>query len=206
MRKTQLKVQSKKQLSKLSKQRGKARAAADGPPLVMLSAEEVVAQLRALKGQIEEVEPLTPEERAIARSQARLALSHEAVQASINAIGKSDVVMQAVGSPAEEARQVVDDTNRWTAVEDELKGLLAGISDANLTRRQRTAIVAVKAYLIAKQVARDNPELRVQVEEIKRLRNLARRKKTATQAPQTPPAPTTPAEAPSVDLSTESKK
>ena len=38
--------------------------------------------------------------------------------------------MQAVGSPAEDARQVVDDTNRWTAVEDELKGLLAGISDA----------------------------------------------------------------------------
>src|SRR5438552_1068796 len=58
MRKTQLQVQSKKQLSKQSR---KQRAAADGPPPVMLSAEQVVAQLRALKGQIEEVEPLTPE-------------------------------------------------------------------------------------------------------------------------------------------------
>jgi len=204
MRKTQVKVQSKKK--QLSKQSRKQRAAADGPPPVMLNAEEVVAQLRALKAQIEEVEPLTPEERATARVQARLGVSHEAVQASINAIGKSDVVMQAVGAPAEDARQNIDDTNRWTAVEDELKGLLKGISDANLTRRQRTGIVAVKAYLIAKQVARDNPELRVQVEEIKRLRNLARRKKTAPQAPQTPQAPATPAEAPSVDISTESNK
>jgi hypothetical protein len=107
---------------------------------------------------------------------------------------------------------MVEETNRWTAVETELKKLLNGVSDANLIRRQRTGILAAKAYGIATQVARDNPDLLTHVKEIKRLRALARRKKTATGAPQTPPSPapapqpTVPAaEAPSLDTSAEVK-
>jgi len=38
-------------------------------------------------------------------------------------------------------RQLFDEANRWTAVEDELRGMLNGVAGANLIRRQRVALV-----------------------------------------------------------------
>ena len=133
------------------------------------------------------------------------------MQATINAIGASENVAQGVGAAEEEARQMVEETNRWTVVETELKKFLNGVSDANLIRRKRTGILAAKAFGIAKQVAVDNPELLTHVKEIKRLRALARPRKKAAGAPQPPspaPAPQSPApvaETPSSDTSTETK-
>jgi hypothetical protein len=198
--------QSQVQPSKKSKKRrGSTRAAADGPPPAVLTPEQAVEQVRTLLAQLPNVEPLTDEERLQARRKSRLGVSSEAVQATINAIGASENVAQGVGAVEEEARQMVEETNRWTAVETELKKLLNGVSDANLIRRKRTGILAAKAFGIAKQVAVDNPELLTHVKEIKRLRALARPRKKAAGAPQTPPSPAPVAEAPSLDASTEVK-
>jgi len=189
---------------KSKKRRGLPRAAADGPPPAVLTPEQAVEQVRTLLAQLPNVEPLTDAERLQARRKSRLGVSSEAVQATINAIGASENVAQGVGAAEEEARQMVEETNRWTAVETELKKLLNGVSDANLIRRKRTGILAAKAFGIAKQVAVDNPDLLTHVKEIKRLRALARRKKTAAGAPQTPP-PAPAVETPSPDVSTEAK-
>jgi len=143
-------------------------------------------QLRALQGQIVDVEPLTQRERELARQQSRLITSPDALQATINAIGDSDVVTMGVGHQAGDVRQLDGEIDRWTAVEAELRKMLMGITDANLIRRQRMGIIAAKAYGLSRELARDNAALRPHVKEIQRLRRLARRKKAAPQTPETP--------------------
>jgi hypothetical protein len=170
-------------------------AAADLPqPAPTLAPEAVVEVLRATRAQIGEVAPLTAAQRRALRD--RIRTSNPILQASINVIGALDNVSQAVGQPADGVRQLYDEANRWTAVEDELRGMLNGVSGANLIRRQRIALITAQAYTIGSQLARDpaNAVLVPHVEEIKRLKSFARRKKAA-QAPGTPqsPAPGTPA-------------
>jgi hypothetical protein len=172
-----------------------AVAAADVPQSApTLTPEAVVEQLRVMRGQIGEVTPLTPAQRATLRNQART--TNPILQASINVIGALDIVEQAVGQQADVMRQMYDEANRWTAAEDELRMLLNGIAGANLIRRQQIALVAGRAYNIGSQLARDpaHAVLVPHVQEIKRLKSLGRRKKAA-QAPGTPqsPAPGTPA-------------
>src|SRR4051812_3130057 len=144
-----------------------------------LPPEDVVAQLRALRQQIAEVTPLTKEQHAALRAHA--GLPNGVVQASINALGASDSVQQILGQPADGVRQLAEEANRWTAVEDELRAMLKGVAGANLIRRQRVGLVSVQAYVISQQLARDpqNASLLPHVQEIKRLRALGRRKKPA---------------------------
>ena len=182
---------------------GSAQAAADAPPL--LTPDQAIEQLRLLRAQMPNVEPLTDQERKLARLQARLGLSPEVVQASINVIGATDVVAQGVEMPAGSAQQFLDETGRWTAVEAELKQFLGGVADANLIRRKRLGILAAKAYGIARQVARDNPDVRTHVKGIARLRALAHPRKKVAKAPQAPASPEPAPVTPSSDTSTEMK-
>jgi hypothetical protein len=164
-----------------------AAAAAETTPA--LAPESVVAQLRTLRQQMGEVTPLTQQQKRVLRN--RSGLPNGVVQASINAIGASDHVQQALGQPADEVRNLAEEVNRWTAVEAELRGMLQGVTGANLIRRQRVNLLSAQAYMISQQLARDpsNDTLLPHVEEIKRLRSQARRKKAAPQAPQPPQTP-----------------
>jgi hypothetical protein len=161
-------------------------------PAPIPTPEAVVDQLRAV--QIGEVTPLTAGERRKLRR--RTTTSNPVLQAQINVIGAHDLIEQAVGQPADEVRQMYDDANRWTAVEDELRRMLSGVSGANLIRRQRISLIAARAYGISLQLARDpaNAILVPHVQEIRRLKSFSRRKKAASApgAPQSP-APDTPA-------------
>ena len=172
-------------------------AAADTPqpPTTPLTPEAIVDQLRGIRSQIAEVAPLNAQQRLMLRRQ--ILVSNEILQASINAIGASTVVSQAVGQ-AEDVRGMHEESNRWTAVEDELRGLLNGIAGANLIRRQRLSIIAGQTIAISKQLVRDpaNAQLVPHVEEIERLKSLKRRKKAA-QPPETPAPTTTAPETPS---------
>jgi hypothetical protein len=164
-------------------------AAAEIPqPAPTLSPETLVEQLRAMRAQIGEVTPLTPEQRKTLHSRSRT--TNSIVQASINVIGALDIVAQAVGQPAAEVRQMVDEANRWTAVEDELRTMMSGVTGANLVRRERIAFVSAQAYNVGAQLAR-NPAHAIlvpHVQEIKRLKSFKRRKKAAP-APGSPPSP-----------------
>jgi hypothetical protein len=168
-------------------------SAADLPqPQPAPTPEAVVDQLRAV--QIGEVTPLTAGER---RKLRRCTItSNPILQASINVIGAHDLIEQAAGQPADDVRQMYDESNRWTAVEDELRKMLSGVAGANIIRRQRISLIAGRAYGIALQLARDpaNAILVPHVQEIRRLKSFSRRKKAAP-APGTPlsPAPDAPA-------------
>jgi len=171
------------------------------PETTRLNPEEVIAHLRTVRSQIEEVAPLSRDQRKLVRQRLRIH-PKSVVEASINVIGVLDNVSQAIGQPLDDVRQLQDDMLRWEAVADEARAFLKGIEGANLIRRQRLTLIATQAYAIGTQLAKDPAKavLLPHVEEVKRLKNVLRRKKAA-QAPQTP-APTP---APTRDTSTPAK-
>ena len=166
------------------------------PNPVKLTPEAVVEQLRVLREQLkDDLAPLTKKQRRNLSDRGRRQ-PNTVVQSSISIIGAADLMEQAVGMPAAEVRRICDDSNRWTAVADELRALLNGVEGANIVRQQKLAEIAARAYTIGASLASDpsNVALVPHVEETKRLRKLARRKKPAPQnpAPQKPaPAPPT---------------
>jgi hypothetical protein len=164
------------------------------PDPAKLTPDEVMAQMRTMRSQIEEVAPLSKEQRRLLKQRLRTQ-PKSVVEASINVLGVLDNVSQAIGQPLDEVRQLQDDSIRWEAVADEVRAFLNGIEGGNLNRRQQLALIATQAYSIGTQLAKDPAKavLVPHVEEVKRLKAVSRRKK-ATQAPQTP-APT-PAPAP----------
>ncbi len=166
-------------------------APADTPqpvPVSTMTPEAVVDALRALRAQLGDTTPLTIAQRKSLRSKGHPSIA--VLQASINVIGALDNVAQAVGQPASEVRQLLDEANRWAAVEDEFRSMLNGISSSNLVRRQRIALIAAQAATIGTQLVRDpaNAVLVPHVQELKRLKSFTRRKKAA-QAPGTHQSP-----------------
>src|SRR5690348_15055084 len=105
------------------------------PVPAMLSPEEVVQQLRALRAQI----PL-PDALPDMPASRRRRLAHvdsQFILAAINATGASPIIQTALGRTDADLRRETDDTDRWTAVIDELRSLLQSLTDATLLRRQR---------------------------------------------------------------------
>ena len=155
-----------------------------------LTADAVIAQLRTMWSQIEDVAPLSKEQTALVKQRLRMQPT-PIIEASINVIGVLDNVSQAIGQPLDEVRRLQDDSVRWDAVADEARAFTKGIEGANLIRHQRLALIAMQAYQIATQLAKD-PDYAALVphlQEVKRLKGISRRKKPA-QAHQTPePAP-----------------
>ena len=163
---------------------------ADTPqPVTTMTPEAVVEALRTMRAEMGgDVTPLTSAQRKTLRDKTRT--SNPVLQASINVIGALDNIAQAVGQPASDVRQMCDEANRWTAVEDEVRALLSGIIGANLIRRQEVGLLAEQAFNISAQLVRNpaNAILVPHVQEIKRLKSFARRKKPAP-APGTPQSP-----------------
>jgi len=155
------------------------------PETTRLNPEAVIAHLRTVRSQIDEVAPLSREQRRLVLHRLR---NHPkaVIEASINVLGVLDNVSKAIGQPLDDVRQLQDDAIRWEAAADEARAFLKGIEGANLVRRHRLTLVATQAYAIGTQLARD-PEKAVllpHVEEIKRLKRAGRRRKAA-EAPQT---------------------
>jgi len=153
------------------------------PDPAKLTAEAVIAQLRTIRSRLEDVAPLSKEQRALVKNRLRKQ-TKSVVEASINVIGVLDNVSQAIGQPLDDVRQLQDDSLRWDAVADEARSFLKGIEGANLNRRHRLALIATQAYAIGTQLAKDPAKavLVPHVEEVKRLKGVSRRRKA-------PPAP-----------------
>jgi len=149
------------------------------PTTTKLAPAAVMEQLRTLQSQIEEVTPLSVEQRAQLKARTRKQPAH-VTEASINVIGKSATVAQAVGQPLDEVRQMQLDAVAWDEVADELRGFLKAVEGASVIRRERLTFLGTQAYSFGSQLTKDpaNAELLPQVEEIKRLKAIARRKKT----------------------------
>jgi hypothetical protein len=136
-------------------------------------------QLRALKSQVEEATPLSKEQRALLKARTRRQPPH-IVKASINVIGTSATIADAVGQPLDQVRQLQVEAIGWDAAADELRTFLKVLESASVVRRERLAFIGTQAYSFGSQLVKDpaNADLLPQVEEIKRLKALARRKKT----------------------------
>jgi hypothetical protein len=147
--------------------------------------EEIVEQLRALRRQIPEYSQLTNADAATLRRAANIDANF--VQATINAMGASTAVQNALGRTPDALRQEADDTGRWTAVEDELRAMLKGVIAANLTRRHRIGLTALQTYSISRQLVRqqEHSDLLPHMQEMKRLNRFGRRRRVPQ--PQTPP-------------------
>src|SRR5229473_1114955 len=117
------------------------------PDPAKLTPEAVIAQLRTMRSQIDEVAPLSKEQRNLVKQRLRMQ-TKPVVEASINVIGVLDNVSQAIGQPLDEVRQLQDDSIRWDAVAEEALAFLKGIEGANLIRRQRLALIGTQAYSI----------------------------------------------------------
>ena len=150
----------------------------------MLTPEAAIEQIRSFRAQIPAVAMLTAEQRKLLRNTSQTA--EPIVQSSLNCIGVSSVVSTAVGQPIERVRRLQKEAILWKAVEAEARNLVAGLAGANALRRDQLALLGVHAYAIATQAARvpENEVLVSHVEEIKRLKRMARRKKSAA-APET---------------------
>ena len=170
-------------------------AAADTPqPQTPLTPEAAIAQIRAMRAQLPEVGTLTVKQRAALRNSSQS--SEPIVQSSLNVIDVSNVVEAALGQPIDNVRALQNEAILWKAVEEEARNFVTGLAGANAVRRHKLATIGAQAYAIGSQVAKvpENEVLVSHVEEIKRLKRIARRRKSAKPNPQQPsPAPSTPA-------------
>lgn len=120
--------------------------------------------------------------------------------ASINAAGAAEAVQSALGRSDEELRQENDASVRWSAVENELRTLLANLTEMNTLRRQRVGLAALQTYSICQQLARDNAHasrLAPHIAEMRRLNKFGRGRKAKLQPPTPAPTPApTPGPAP----------
>ncbi|HEX7136686.1 MAG TPA: hypothetical protein VF219_02520 [Vicinamibacterales bacterium] len=149
---------------------------------VVLTPEVAIEQIRTFRAQVPAVTMLTVEQRKLLRNSSQT--SEPIVQASLNCIGVSNVVSTSVGQPIERVRMLQREAILWKAVESEARNLVAGLAGANKLRRDQLALLGVHAYAIATQAARvpENEVLVSHVEEIRRLKKIARRKKAAKAA------------------------
>src|SRR5205085_4946058 len=148
--------------------------------------EAIVEQLRAVREQIGELTAVSARDRRALRRRGKT--SNPVLQASINIIGAHGAVEQAIAHSPDTVRQMDEEANRWTAVEDELRTMLEAVYSTNLIRRRRIALITTQAYNIGRQLVRD-PAYAVllpYVQEIQRLKSFARRKKAAA-VPAPPP-------------------
>jgi len=161
-------------------------------PATALTPTTVIDQVRVLRAQLPAVAALTAKQRRAMRT--RGANSEPIVQASLNVIGVSENVSAALGQPIDTVRELQQDAILWKAAEEEVQNLLAGIAGANALRRQKLAQLGSKAYAIGSQLALEpeNEVLVSHVEEIRRMKRLARRKKSASETLQPSPSPSTP--------------
>jgi hypothetical protein len=143
----------------------------------MLTPEQVIEELRVLRGRIPEFTELQ-ERREVQRirntSRVNVQLDHE----SVNAAGATEFVRQVIGSTPDDIRVAEDEVSRWSSVENELRGVLKGVTTANLIRRQRIATALRRAYSVSRALVRQEQyaQFRPHVEAIFRLRTRKRSK------------------------------
>jgi hypothetical protein len=169
-------------------------AADPQPSTPAVSPEQLVEQIRAIRASVGDLISLTAAERRKIRK--AIHVPAESLQAQVNIIDGE--VATSLGLSADEVRQMMNEDNRWSAVEYELKSVLDGIQGANLVRRHAIVTAAARATSIGESLARlpKNVVLASQVKEIRRIKRAAAPKKQRTkqgpkQTPQQTPSPAT---------------
>ena len=169
------------------------QAAADPTPAPNTpSPAAIVAQLRAIREIIPDYQQLPVHGRRVLQIVAK-GNNTDFVQASINGVGASPVIQQALGQTPEELRQDTADAQSWSVVEDELRAMLNGVVAANLVRFHRIGSSALATYGLAKRLVRQkaHADLLPHVDVMKKLNKFGTGKKSKTAVATPAPAPVT---------------
>ncbi|HYC91301.1 MAG TPA: hypothetical protein VEO54_18920 [Thermoanaerobaculia bacterium] len=171
-----------------NKSEGAAAAVAVEP---MLTPEEAVAQLRALRERIPEFLQL-PNTRSTRELRRKARLNVEFTREAFGVVGASEVVQGVIGNSPDELHQAETEMARWIAVESELNALLRGVAAANLVRRERLAQAALQAYNVSSQLVKQEEYafLLPHVERMRRLPKFGRRRTRVAAEPESPAPPT----------------
>ena len=161
-----------------------------GPPIVLVSPDEAVLQLRALQLQMPQMEPNLSASRTL-----RGQLQHVNplfIIAAVGAVGSSDVVQLALGRSDEAMRGDIDQAARWFAVADQARAVLRQSLVIGTVLKQRVGLAALQTYKICQQLDRDvvHAKLSVHVAEMRRLNKFGRGRRRPPEPE--PPAETTP--------------
>lgn len=162
-------------------------ATAEDPPL-FLAPEAVLEQLQLLQQQIPEFTQLEIPDAHALRSVANL--NPAFVRTAIDTVSASARVQTALGRDPERVKQEALDADQWSSVEAQLRSLLKGVTAANLLRRHRVGMTALKTYNISRQLVRGSDaevDLIPRIADMKRLNKLGRRRSKAPQPPATQP-------------------
>ena len=156
------------------------------PQTTPLTPEEFIREVRALRARL----PMP--EAAAAPAALRRRLTHvdgRFVEATVNALGASDAVQAALGRSDEDVRKDIDVIGRWSAGNDELRGLIQDAIVANAIRRQRVGLAALQTYQICQQLARDDSHarLRPHIAEMRRLNKFGRARRRTSPQPDAEP-------------------
>jgi hypothetical protein len=165
-----------------------AAGAASENGLPMLTPEEFIEELRALRARIPEFTLLSKEQQT--DYQKRVAkLDPEFTLQAIAAAGNSEVVQVVLGNTAEELMQAQSEMGRWSSAESELRALLHGVTGANFVRRLRIGQAALETYNLSIRLAKrqEHSQLLPHVEQMRHRRKLLRRRRAAAEPE--PPSP-----------------
>ena len=157
------------------------------PETPQLTPEAVVEQLRAM---IPSMPGYVQLPKATARSRrTAAAVNPQFIDSAMAAIDASNLVGNGVGATSEELRTDIDQASRWAAVREVLREMLNGLDAAVLTRKYRVGSAALRAYSVARSVARreDQAHLLTHIDSMKRHVRVGRRSKSQ---PTPEPAPT----------------
>ena len=171
-----------------AQQTADAAAAPTTPP----SPDAIVAQLRAIRTMIPEYQQLPAPDRKAMQIVAK-GNSTDFVQASINGVGASPVIQQALGQTPEVLRQDTAEAQSWSVVEDELRAMLNGMVAANLVRFHRIGTHALATYGLAKRLIRqpEHADLIPHVDLMKKLNKFGSGKRSKPAVPTPAPASAT---------------
>ena len=154
----------------------------------MLTPEEVIDQVRAMRDRIPEFAPLSKQQQT--DNMKRLARLNPAfTREAIGAVGDSVVVQTVIGNTPDELVQAEDDMTRWSLAESEVRSLLHGMTAGNLVRRQRIAQAALEAYNVCSRLVKreEHAHLVARVEHMRRLPRFGRRRTRAAAEPEPQP-------------------
>jgi hypothetical protein len=150
-----------------------AAATADNP---LFEPEEVVDQLRAMQNRIAGYVHL-PNNRQMQTIKRRASVNVEFAREAISAVGVSETVQHIIGNSPDELRAAESEIGRWTAVEAELRAMLAAVVAANTLRRERLGLAALQVYNVSRELVRqeDHSDLLPHVEAMSRIPKYNRR-------------------------------
>jgi hypothetical protein len=150
--------------------------------------EEAVQVLQAMRTRVPDFALLS-----IAESQTlspAAAVDVRFVHEAINAIAASANLRDALGRNAEELRQSLELTDRWSQVAVELDKLRVGVLGAMKVRRHRIGATALQVYQLSRQLARyrENATLLPHIDAMRRASRFTRARPAAPLAQPEPAA------------------